>query len=278
MLKRAGAAFAGLAGLLLILSAPFIGQAPSTSRADEPVILSQFPEDGDTLKEPPFVLAMCFKNPVNVKDLDKGGDFNFSIVSPDGGGLGVRIVFQPDGYGVALYPNTSTVVKKEGDWSWKYRLTDNATLDPLEGTVKFSVKVQGGSEIISATPASCLAPGATPQPTLIVPGTPGATAAPIPTPKPGETVKPGSPTATPKPGQTAEPHPSGETPESDGDGQVIEGDEEEVDILRLALLTIGAAGAAGLIALIGYGIRRRIGYEPHKPPEDGGDSHNDHGH
>lgn len=240
MLKRAGAAFAGLAGLLLILSASFIGQAPSTSRADEPVILSQFPEDGDTLKEPPFVLAMCFKTPVNVKDKDKGGDFNFNILSPDNKGLGVRIVFQPDGYGVALYPNTMDVVQKEGEWTWKYRLTDNETLDPLEGVVKFSVKAQGGSEIISATPASCLAPGATPQPTLIVPGSPGV---------------------------------SGETPEPTGDGQVVEGDDDEPDILLLALLTIGAASAGGLIALIGYGIRRRVGYEPHKPPEDPGDSH-----
>lgn len=240
MLKRAVGAFAVLGGLLLILSASFIGQAPSTSRADEPVILSEFPEDGDTLNEPPFVLAMCFKNPVNVKDLDKGGDFDFNILSPDKRGLGVRIVFQPDGYGVALYPNTRDVAQTEGEWSWRYRLTDDKTLDPLEGIVKFSVKAQGGSEIISATPASCLAPGSTPQPTLIVAGSPGATAAPT--------------------------------------SPVDEGDEEDVDILRLALLTIGSASAAGLIALIGYGIRRRIGYEPHKPPEDSGDSHEGHDH
>ena len=58
-------------------------------------------------------------------DKDKGGDFDFNILSPDDKGLGVRIVFQPDGYGAALYPNTRDVAQTEGEWSWKYRLTDN---------------------------------------------------------------------------------------------------------------------------------------------------------
>lgn len=53
---------------------------------------------------------------------------------------------------------------------------------------------------------------------------------------------------------------------------VINGNDEEdggsdVDILRLALLTIGASGIAGVLALIGYVVRKRIGYEPHAPHE-----------
>jgi hypothetical protein len=60
---------------------------------------------------------------------------------------------------------------------------------------------------------------------------------------------------------------SGETDapvdESDGD--------DDPDILPLALLTIGAAGAVALIALIGYLVRRGVGYDPHRPNGNGGD-------
>jgi hypothetical protein len=106
--ERFGAILAGLAGLLLFVAAPYIGQGPTLTEADEPVINYQFPEEGDTLKEPPFVLQMCFEQPVNVNDLDKGGDFRFRLLRPDNKGLGMRIVFQPDGYGVAIYPGLPT--------------------------------------------------------------------------------------------------------------------------------------------------------------------------
>jgi hypothetical protein len=56
---------------------------------------------------------------------------------------------------------------------------------------------------------------------------------------------------------------------------VTEEDGGGPDILQLALLTIGAAGAAAMLALIGYVIRKRIGYEPHapKPGEEPPDHH-----
>ena len=90
--QRFGAILAGLAGLLLFVAAPYIGQDAAITRADEPVINYQFPEEGDTLKEPPFVLQMCFEQPVNVNDLDKGGDFRFRLLRPDNKGLGMRII------------------------------------------------------------------------------------------------------------------------------------------------------------------------------------------
>ena len=41
------------------------------------------------------------------------------------------------------------------------------------------------------------------------------------------------------------------------------------DVAEKALLTVGIAAAAGVIALIGYLIRKRIGFWPHRPqPED----------
>ena len=236
--QRFGALLAGLGGLLLVVAAPYIGNNPTPTQAKEPVITYQYPEEGDVLKERPFVLQMCFKEPVNVNDKDKGGDFDFRILPPDGKGLGIRIVFQPDGYGVALYPGPEAAGQVlEGEWTWKYRLTDKVqTSDAIEGEIKFSVSDREGQDTISATPPACLAAGATPQPTLVPAGSPGVTNTPA------------SPT------ETGEPN-----------GVIDEGDDSDVDILRLALLTIGAAGAAGVIALIGYLIRKRIGYEPHAP-------------
>lgn len=229
--ERAGALLAGLAGLLLFVFAPYIGQQAASTLADEPVITFQDPEDGDVLKEPPFVLQMCFKEPVNTNDLDKGGDFRFRLVQPDNKGLGMRIVFQPDGYGVAVYPGLpASGEAPEGEWTWEYRLTDRVQpMDAIEGEVKFEVSAAEGSDIVSATPPACLAPGATPVPTA---------------PRAG--------TVTPTPA-------NGSGSEEDGGS--------DVDILRLALLTVGAAGAAAVLALIGYLIRKRIGYEPHAPRE-----------
>jgi hypothetical protein len=242
-----GAVLAGLAGLLLLLAASYIGQGPAIAQADEPVINHQYPEEGSTLKEPAFVLQLCFEEPVNVNDLDKGGDFRFSLTSPDNKGLGMRIVFQPDGYGLAIFPgrpiDESAV---EGEWTWEYRVTDGAQpADAIEGEVKFSVSPSAtdGEDIISATPPACVAEGATRPPT----------------------APPASATQAGRDG------PSGSvTPTPDGGEVTDEGDDSDVDILRLALLTNGAAGAAGVIALIGYVIRKRIKYEPHAPREGEG--------
>ncbi|HET9476413.1 MAG TPA: hypothetical protein VFP63_02890 [Dehalococcoidia bacterium] len=234
IVQRFGAIVAGLTGLLLFVFAAYTGQQATPTLADEPEITYQYPEDGDVLKEPPFVLQMCFKEPVNVNDLDQGGDFSFRLLLPDNRGLGMRIVFQPDGYGVAIYAGLPDGEIPDGEWTWEYRLTDRVdTTDATEGVVKFEVNAAEGKEIVSETPPACLGEGLTPIPTA-----PDAEAT-------------GSVTPTP---------------------DVINADDEEdggtdVDILKLALLTIGAAGIAGVLALIGYVVRKRIGYEPHAPHE-----------
>jgi hypothetical protein len=46
-------------------------------------------------------------------------------------------------------------------------------------------------------------------------------------------------------------------------------DGNDQDVLPKALLTVGIAAAAGVVALIGYLIRKRIGFWPHRPqPQD----------
>jgi hypothetical protein len=216
------------------------GMQPDTVEATEPEIVYQFPEDGDVLAEAPPVLQMCWKEPVNVKDLDKGGDFRFRLVRPDRVGLGMRIVFQPDGYGVAIYPGSAQTDPPEGEWVWDYRVVDAATGDPLEGSVRFTVQADGDAVILS-TPPSCLASGATHQSTR----SPGATS--------------GSPTPTPI-------------------VIIEEADDDGPDVALLALLTIGAAGAAAALAVIGYLIRGRVGFWLHRPPERSGDEPTDEEH
>jgi hypothetical protein len=43
---------------------------------------------------------------------------------------------------------------------------------------------------------------------------------------------------------------------------------DDQNVLEKALLTVGIAGAAGAIALIGYLIRKRIDFWPHRPQPD----------
>jgi hypothetical protein len=47
--------------------------------------------------------------------------------------------------------------------------------------------------------------------------------------------------------------------------------DDEPDVLLMALLTVGAAGGAAVLSLIGYVIRNRVGFWLHRPPtrEDG---------
>jgi methionine-rich copper-binding protein CopC len=46
-------------------------------------------------------------------------------------------------------------------------------------------------------------------------------------------------------------------------------DDDGPDILLAALITIGVVGGAALLFALAYLLRLRIGYEPHRPPEDG---------
>jgi len=71
-----------------------------------------------------------------------------------------------------------------------------------------------------------------------------------------------SPTETPLAGT---PSPAADTDTGDGD------DDDGPDILLLALITIAAVGGAAVLFTLGYLLRRRIGHEPHRPPEGGDD-------
>jgi hypothetical protein len=149
------------------------------ARADQPEIVRQFPADGAVLDESPPILHLCFKDPVDVRDLPPldEGDFEFPINPPGDTGVGARIVFQPDGYGVQIHLDVIRTDYPDGDWVWGYRVVDRATLEPLEGEIKFSVASGEGDPVLPAepTPMLCLPGGATTSPSEPAGQTPTAT-------------------------------------------------------------------------------------------------------
>ena len=49
------------------------------------------------------------------------------------------------------------------------------------------------------------------------------------------------------------------------------------DVLLMVLLTLGAAAAAAFLSLIGYVVRKRVGFWPHRPqPQEGAGSEDHH--
>ena len=156
-----------IVGLALATAALFLSLS---SPADaEPKVVLMYPEDGDVLVAPPPIIHMCFASPINVQDLDKGGDFRFSVLMPKGQGLGLRIVFQPDGFGADIHPGYPKE-DLEGEWTFQWRVTEPDTLEPASGTVKFTVAA-GGSPVPEKDPEPCVGEG-TPNASGTVSSTP----------------------------------------------------------------------------------------------------------
>jgi hypothetical protein len=220
---------AGISAATLVVAVLALAFGPSNARAATPEIVFQFPVEGDVLKEAPLVLQMCFKEPVDVRDLPPldEGDFAFSLTRPDGINLGMRIVFQPDGYGVAIYPGNAETEAPEGEWLWTYRLVDRETDEPLEGEVRFTTNAATGEEILQPTPPACLAEGASSQPTS----------------------------------------PSGETPSAtDSEGSE---DDDGTSALTFGLIAIGILAIAAVVAVAAFLFRSRGKGGPPTPGGDG---------
>lgn len=82
------------------------------------------------------------------------------------------------------------------------------------------------------------------------------------------------PAATPSPAAGATPPPA--TPPAGGTTAGSGADGDGPDILLTALVTTASVGGAAVLLTLGYLLRRRIGFEPHRPPpsdEDEGGEH-----
>lgn len=55
-----------------------------------------------------------------------------------------------------------------------------------------------------------------------------------------------------------------------------DGDDDEPDVLLMALATVGVAGAGAVLGLIGYVIRNRVGFWLHRPPPREGSAGEEH--
>ena len=70
-------------------------------------------------------------------------------------------------------------------------------------------------------------------------------------------------------GESGAPEPS-QSPAQDVDAETEDVDDDDgPDILLMALITIAIAGGAAVLFTLGYLLRRRIGFEPHRPSEEG---------
>lgn len=226
-----------LAAALMLPASPAYAQIELT-RADPP--------DGARLDAPPETVHLCFSQPVNIED-STTLDFNYLV--PDGHSLGLRVVFRPDGECVDVFPGLPTV-RPAGEYTFEWQVTAAEADEEGSGTLHFQV-----TQSTSAMPAPSSTPGETPPP--VTPSPEGGTPAPSPSPTPGETPPPVTP-----------------SPEG-GSGTEDASDDDGPDILFLALITTASVGGAVVLFTLGYLLRRRIGYEPHRPPEGGeeGESH-----
>jgi methionine-rich copper-binding protein CopC len=156
-------------------------------------------------------------------------DFNLSYRLPDGYLSAMSIAFVPGSRCVTVAPLLPDDAPP-GEYTLDWRVTAAEADEQASGTLQFQV-----TRSTRATPA--------PSPT------PGGTPAPSASPAPGETPPPTTPAA-------------GGGPET-----VEEGDDDGPDILFLALITTASVGGAAVLFTLGHLLRRRIGYEPHRPPE-----------
>lgn len=206
------AALAAASAITLVLVAFAVQRQAPPASADEPVITYMYPEDGDVFSEPLQVIQVCFENPIDVRDLPSAGgegEFEFDLNRPSGLGVGMRIVFQADGYGVAVYPGIETE-GIEGEWTFRFQVRDRQSLDRIDRTIRYTVE-SGGEPIITPTPQFCPSGGGT-----------------------------FAPTSSPTPGPDATPGNGGVIAEEDGESDALE--------LPLLVVAV-AGGAAVLLLL-----------------------------
>jgi methionine-rich copper-binding protein CopC len=222
--------------LLLILVALTAVLAFPASPARAQIQLTEVdPPDGAQLETPPQMVHLCFSQPVIFGD---NTTFSFRYVLPDGRSLGLRIVFQPGGQCVDVFPGFPDDYPA-GEHTFRWQVTAAEGDEQGSGELQFRV-TEGGTPVPSPSPPP------TETPTAVTPSPTG-----------GATPPPATP-------------PAGETTASSG------ADSDGPDILLAALITIAAAGGAAVLFTLGYLLRRRIDFEPHRPPQGEEDEGGEH--
>lgn len=249
----------GFAAALVALVVAFTMLGSPAAHADEPVIVYQNLNEGDVLAETPYVIQMCFADPIDIRDQPDGGDWEFRMTSPQGSGSGIRIVFQPNAYGVAMYPvappSIPAIPTNEGGvWTYSYRVADQRDGKAIEGEVHFTIDPDADA-IPRATPPSCTPEGGTGTATTGNPTNPppdAATDTPRPTRTPNTTgsVLPttAAPSGSPEASGSGGASPTAASDDNDGGG---------TDVLPIVLIALGVVGLAGGAGAAVYYVRKR---------------------
>jgi ABC-type dipeptide/oligopeptide/nickel transport system permease subunit len=121
--------------------------APGLASA-QPEVTESNVENGDVLDSAPTVFHMCFSEPVNTQDItgtqDDSGDeatprpWSFNLAQPDGVTLGLRIVFEPGGDCVDVFPGLPDD-PPEGVWTFDWLVESQASGEQASGLVTFRV-------------------------------------------------------------------------------------------------------------------------------------------
>ncbi len=122
------------AGALLLAVAFAAGLAPMSARA-EPELTEQNPAFGDVLEELPESLHLCFSEPVKV---DESKDWTFNVLTPEGRALGLRIVFEPSGDCVDVFPGAPEE-PPQGIWTFDWLVHAQADDTEGSGVIKFQL-------------------------------------------------------------------------------------------------------------------------------------------
>lgn len=124
----------GVAGVVLMVTMFVPGMAPMLARA-EPELTEANPEYGDVLETPPEFLHLCFTEPVEVEDPK---DWRFNVATPEGQALGIRIVFEPSGDCVDVYPGAPDE-PPQGIWTFDWLVHAQADGSEGSGVIKFQL-------------------------------------------------------------------------------------------------------------------------------------------
>ena len=146
----------GMAALFALLA---VGAAYSQENEDGPRVTSQSLEDGAVLAEVPYVIQLCFSEPIDIEASGEDRGFSLEIRTPEGGALGKRISRQRDGLGFEVFPGgvpglpAGSTPAADQTWTFEWSVTAQDDGAPAEGTITFTLDDDGEVVPEEALPA-----------------------------------------------------------------------------------------------------------------------------
>lgn len=117
--------------------------------AAEPEVTEINLEEGDVLDEAPEVVHMCFSEPVQLTGPGGISDppWMFNLRMPDGINLGLRIVFEPSGECVDVFPGLPEE-PPEGVWTYEWTVPAEADNED-KGSGQINFRVGAGPPLVA---------------------------------------------------------------------------------------------------------------------------------